>query len=71
MFRKEGNRVLKILEKNTNGLTITEIVNVSKLSRHTIIAILARLEGANKVSFRKVGMAKIYLLKKDDKNGNL
>ena len=64
------NKIIRILEKNLKGLTITEIVGISKLSRHTVITILVRLEGANKVYFRKVGMAKIYLLKGGNKNGS-
>jgi len=42
------------------GRTITEIVASSKLPRSVVRILLARLEGADKVSFRKVGMAKIY-----------
>ena len=64
MFDKKTNKVIRILRKNSgNGLTITELVKVSKLSRHNIITTLAKLEGAGKVSIRKIGMAKIYLLK--------
>ena len=69
MFDNKANKIIKILEKNyNNGLTITELVMISKLSRHIVLKILAQLEGANKVSIRKVGMAKIYLLKKEEKN---
>lgn len=44
------------------GLTITEIVKISKLSRHKILTALAKLEGAERVFIRNVGMAKIYFL---------
>ena len=64
MFDKKTNKVIRTLRENSgSGLTITELVKVSKLSRHTIITTLAKLEGADKVSVRKAGMAKIYLLK--------
>jgi len=46
------------------GCTITEIVKVSKLPRSIVRIMLARLEGAEKVSFRRVGMAKVYVVKK-------
>ena len=64
MFDKKTSKVIKILNKNSDsGLTITELVKVSKFSRHTVITSLAKLEGAGKVSIRKIGMAKIYSLK--------
>ena len=64
MFDKKTSKIIRILKKNSNsGLTITELVEISKLSRHNIITSLAKLEGAGKVSVRKVGMAKIYSLK--------
>ncbi len=56
-------RILLILKRNKKGLTITELVNHSKLSRSQVRTLLARLEGANKILFRKIGMAKVYYLK--------
>lgn len=56
-------KTIKDLIKKNSGLTITEIVDKSKYSRSTVRTILARLEGANEIAFRKVGMAKIYFLK--------
>ncbi|MFA5856934.1 MAG: winged helix-turn-helix domain-containing protein [Candidatus Pacearchaeota archaeon] len=53
--------ILDILNRTNNGgLTITEIVNESGLSRGAVRIILARLEGGEKVIVRKVGMAKLY-----------
>lgn len=58
------DKVLKILSKNSNsGLTITELVKDSKFSRSAIRTSLAKLDGAGKVSIRKVGMAKVYSLR--------
>ena len=57
----EGD-VVGLLRNTNNGLTITEIVRLSKFSRSTIRVILARLEGANEVSFREIGMAKVYIM---------
>ncbi len=59
---ENAKRIIGILKKNS-GLTITELVKISKLSRHKVITALAKLEGADKVSIREVGMAKIYSLK--------
>lgn len=54
--------IVELLRKTNNGLTITELVNLSKFSRSTVRVILARLEGADKVSFREIGMAKVYVM---------
>jgi len=56
-------QILKLLGVNKKGLTITELVTISGLSRSQIRTSLARLEGADKISFRKIGMAKVYHLK--------
>ena len=69
------NNIDEILKENDNGgLTITELVKISKLSRSAVRTALAKLEGAGKVSIRIIGMAKVYScinqteLKKDKKN---
>jgi DNA-binding transcriptional regulator GbsR (MarR family) len=49
--------------KNSNGLTITEIVKKTKLNRSSVRTALAKLDGAEKVFIRKIGMAKVYFLK--------
>ena len=56
------NKLISILKENSQGLTITELVKESKLSRSAIIVELAKLEGAKRVFIRRVGMAKIYTL---------
>ena len=55
-------RIKNILKKK-GGLTITELVDVSNLSRSSIRIALAKLHGAGEVSVRKVGMAKLYRAK--------
>ena len=60
----KGDEIRLILKKSRKGLTITDIVNKSKLSRSTVLNALSMLEGAAQISFRKVGMAKIYSLNK-------
>ncbi|MGK0232628.1 MAG: DeoR/GlpR family transcriptional regulator of sugar metabolism [Patescibacteria group bacterium] len=53
--------------KKQDGMTITELVNDSKLSRSTIRIALAKLEGAQNVVVRQIGMAKLYSLNKGGK----
>ena len=55
-------RIMDFLRKGVNGLTITELVSLSKLSRSTVRVVLARLEGGEKIFFREIGMAKVYQL---------
>ena len=61
------NDIDEILKENDDGgLTITELVKISKLSRSAVRTALAKLEGAGKVSIRKIGMAKVYSLKREN-----
>ena len=55
-------KIVRILGSNNRGISITELVKLSGLSRSAVRIILARLEGGKKVSIRKVGMAKLYYL---------
>lgn len=50
--------------KKSEGLTITEIVELSRFSRSTVRTILAKLEGASKVKIKNIGMAKVYSINK-------
>ncbi len=59
------NKITKVLKRDSNGgLTITGLVDVSKLNRSAVRTALAKLEGAGKVEVRKIGMAKVYSLKR-------
>ena len=70
MGDKNMKKIIEILEKeSTSGLTITELVKSSKLSRHIVLKTLAQLEGADKVFIRNAGMAKIYSLKGAQQGG--
>jgi len=53
-------KVLRILRKSSEGRTITELTEISQLSRSAVRTALARLEGAKQINFRKIGMAKLY-----------
>ena len=54
------NRVENLLKKNPNGLTITEISKLLKLTRNTVAIALAELKGAQQITIRKIGMAKLH-----------
>lgn len=58
--------VVKELKARKEGYTISELALKLKVSRHTIANVFAFLEGAEKVSIRQVGMAKIYYWRKNE-----
>jgi len=57
------NEIIFSSLKKNGGMTITDIVKKTKLSRSAIRTSLAKLEGAERVSIKKIGMAKVYSLK--------
>ena len=52
--------VSELLRKHKEGLTISEIAGLLKISRNTISVALAELKGADKIRVREVGMAKLH-----------
>ncbi len=48
--------------KSFDGLTITDIVKKTKLNRSAVRTALAKLDGAERVKIKKIGMAKVYLI---------
>lgn len=60
---KDYKEIIKLLQKNKEGLTITQIVEKSNHSRSKVRTILAYLEGSKKTKFRQIGMAKVYQLR--------
>lgn len=61
LITMEDEKIFEIVRNSGDtGRTITEIVAMSRLPRSVVRILLARLEGAEKIGFRKVGMAKIY-----------
>ena len=55
--------VEKLLEENPLGLTIQELSNKAKVTRNTIVIILAELKGESRIVIRQVGQAKLHSLK--------
>ena len=56
-------RVIELLKKRPDGLTISELATQLRLSRNTVVVVLAELKGARKVRLRPVGMAKLFYWK--------
>lgn len=53
-------KVIAVLRKNTDGLTIVDIARLLEMSRNTIAVALAGLIGAGRVRVRPVGVAKLH-----------
>jgi predicted transcriptional regulator len=59
---EEEKIISELMHDKIIGFSITDIVRLTKLSRSAVRTSLARLEGANKVISRKIGLAKVYIL---------
>ena len=62
MEDKVLNKVVSLLRSSSFGMTITDLVLRSSISRSSIRTVLAKLEGAKRVKFKRIGMAKLYFL---------
>jgi len=57
------NIIYDLLEKNKEkGVSITELVELSRLTRSAVRIILAKFEGAGLVVIRPAGMTKLYFI---------
>jgi len=56
--------ITNTLKKEEDGLSITELVDKTPLSRGQIRTALAFLLGAELINERQVGMTKLYYIKK-------
>lgn len=57
------DKTLIMLKQNPFGLTVSDISRKTGVTRHTVSVILAELRGAGMIEIRKVGMAKVHILK--------
>jgi DNA-binding CsgD family transcriptional regulator len=64
MVSTKKRLVENLLRKNTDGLTITEIALLLKITRNTVAVALAELKGEGKLRIREVGMAKLHYLER-------
>ncbi|MGB7789410.1 PAS domain S-box protein [Methanoregula sp.] len=60
MMREITNRIIDLLKKNPQGLSITEIVRIGGVNRNTAGRYLDNLLISGQVEMRHFGMAKIY-----------
>ena len=60
-MKKRGRKelVVGLLKKNTDGLTVSGIAKILKISRNTVAVVLAELKGERLIRVRIVGMAKL------------
>ena len=59
------NRILKLLQKQKEGLTITDVTKILQVHYSTSSKYLAVLEAEGKVVHRDIGMAKLFKLRDD------
>jgi len=66
---KITEEIVRILKKDTRGLTIQELSEATKTSRITTSIALAKLEGSKQINARVIGNCKLhYLNTKEIKN---
>ena len=59
MRKDKKELIIRLLKKNTSGLTVIEIAQLLKISRNAVAVYLAELKGERKIRIRNVGMAKL------------
>ena len=57
-------KLLEILKKNEEGLTITDMTRLLKFNYSTVSKYLAVLEAEKRVESRRIGMAKLFRIGK-------
>lgn len=67
MRESKKELVIKLLKKNTDGLTVIEIARILKISRNTVAVALAELKGAELIRIRPIGKAKLNYWKGGEK----
>lgn len=63
MVSNRKDKVVLLLKRNRDGLTVSEIARKLKFSRNTVAVYLAELKGQRKIRIREVGMAKLHYLR--------
>lgn len=56
-------KIIKVLKKHPEGLTIIEIADKIGMSRHTITKYVYQLIGEGLIFYREIGTAKLCYLK--------
>ncbi|MGC9310635.1 MAG: hypothetical protein ACP5E4_02830 [Candidatus Aenigmatarchaeota archaeon] len=60
-------KILGILGKRREGVTLMELADELKIHRHTLTKYVYKLDGEGKITLRKVGVAKLCYLKEGKK----
>ncbi len=55
-------KIIKTLQKNPEGLSLSELTKQTGLTKDQVRIGIARLEGAQKVKVRDIGTAKLVVL---------
>ena len=63
------SKIIKVLEKNTNGVTTTELSHNVGAHRHTVTKYVLELSGSKIIVRRKIGPAVLHYLKKNCNGG--
>jgi KaiC/GvpD/RAD55 family RecA-like ATPase len=65
--KKDRTRITiqDLLMSNTQGLTIKEMMDITKLARHTLLSRLHNLVGEGRVNVRQINMAKLHYWKQN------
>lgn len=53
-------QVIRLLKRNTDGLSILEIAKKLKISRNAVPVVLAELKGEGSVRIRPIGRVKLH-----------
>jgi len=64
MDRDINNEILKLLRNHPEGLTITDMSNLLRVNYMTVSKYLTVLEALKKIEYKKIGMAKLFKVKK-------
>jgi DNA-binding MarR family transcriptional regulator len=68
LTEKLKDKIIEILKKNPEGLTILDISRTLGVNRGTVTKYIYQLSGANLITHRKIGTAKLcFLVKKGEK----
>ena len=63
MMKTKKEKVEELLKRNEDGITLTDLAKLAKISRNTAAVILAELKGSNQIKIRRIGMAKLHYWK--------
>ena len=63
MRKNEKQLILKLLKKESQGLTIQDITRIGKMNRFTATVYVHELLGEGKITERKIGAYRLFKMK--------